>query len=96
LPTKIVVLGAGGMLGHKMFQRLRAAFPGTTGIIRAQTDAPPFHRIGLFHGGGVLTGIDALDFEKLASTLLEIRPDFIVNCIGIIKQRPWPRPGTGG
>ncbi len=33
---KIVVLGANGMLGHKMFQTLHAQFPKTLGTLRSE------------------------------------------------------------
>jgi dTDP-4-dehydrorhamnose reductase len=77
---KVVVLGAGGMLGHKMFQHLHSVFPGTVGITRGGP-------VSCGYPGAILTGVDADDFEDLASTLRLIRPDFLVNCIGIIKQR---------
>ncbi len=83
----IAVLGAAGMLGHKMFQRLRTAFPGTVAVMRKQAACPPFHRINLLQGDDVQSGLDAMDFKALGSWLSEIRPQFIVNCIGIIKQR---------
>ncbi len=81
MPHEVVVLGAGGMLGHKMFQRLQESFPGTIGMARNSS------AVGLIPGEWI-TGIDAADFAGLAATLRRIRPAFVVNCIGIIKQRP--------
>ncbi len=80
MSPKIAVLGAGGMLGHKMFQQLRSAFPATIGITRTG----PISRV---YPGAILTGVDAGDFVTLARILRAIRPDYVVNCIGIIKQR---------
>lgn len=80
MSPKIVVLGAGGMLGHKMFQQLQSAFPATLGITRGGP-------ISCAYPGAILTGVDAGDFEALAGTLRVIRPDYVVNCIGIVKQR---------
>jgi len=80
MPPKIAVLGAGGMLGHKMFQHLRSAFPTTVGITRGG----PISRA---YPSAILTGIDAADFEMLAGILRAMRPDYVVNCIGIVKQR---------
>jgi len=89
LPVKITVLGASGMLGHKMVQRLRSVFPSTTtAIMRRTKTAPPFCRIDLFHGSDVCDGVDCMDADLLHRTLTGIQPDFIVNCVGIIKQRP--------
>jgi dTDP-4-dehydrorhamnose reductase len=86
MPTLVVVLGATGMLGHKMFQRLRAAFPGTIASTR-RANCPPFNRIDILQGGDVQNGTDVMDFDALGGWLSEIRPRYIVNCIGIIKQR---------
>jgi len=86
MPIKIVVLGATGMLGHKIFQRLRVDFPGTLAIMRKRPDSPPFNDVELLQGGDVLTGADVMDFEVHAA-LSEIRPGYLINCIGVIKQR---------
>jgi dTDP-4-dehydrorhamnose reductase len=88
LPVKVTVLGASGMLGHKMFQRLRSIFPSTTAIMRRTKTSPPFCHIGFFHGSDVSDGVDCMDTNVLHHTLAGIQPDFIVNCVGIIKQRP--------
>jgi dTDP-4-dehydrorhamnose reductase len=81
MPPKIVVLGASGMLGHKMSQILRAAYPDTIGFARRP-------RPGLLAAKDMITGIDAREFDAMASMLRSIRPDYLVNCIGVIKQRP--------
>jgi dTDP-4-dehydrorhamnose reductase len=39
-------------------------------------------------GGEWIGGVDASDFDSLAETLRAIRPDYLINCIGLIKQRP--------
>lgn len=87
MQTRVVVIGAGGMLGHKMFQRLRDSFPDTFATMRESPDRPPFDRIDLLHGSNVFGGIDVLDFESLSSVLRRICPSDLVNCVGIIKQR---------
>ncbi len=89
MSTRIVVLGVAGMLGHKMFQRLRAEFPGSVlGIMREQAVAPPLNRVDLLQGSDVVSGVDVLDFLRLRELLEDLRPRYIVNCVGIIKQRP--------
>ena len=81
MQPKLVVLGSAGMLGHKVFQRLQHEFSSTTGLQRAATSR-------LAPCGNITTGIDAADFDCLAEHLKQIRPDYIINCVGIIKQRP--------
>lgn len=84
MPLKVAVLGAGGMLGHKMLQHLRPVYPGTVGILRGSC-VPPWL------AGEVRTGVDAGRFEDLAAVLRGLRPDYMVNCMGIVKQRPEAR-----
>lgn len=88
LPIKVTVLGASGMLGHKMFQRLRNVFPSTTAIMRRKKSSFPFCHIDLLQGSDVCDGVDCADTTLLHHTIAGMRPDFIVNCVGVIKQRP--------
>lgn len=85
--ANIVVLGGAGMLGHKMFQILRAHFNGVFATVREDLSQPPFHRIGLLQGADVVEGVDVSRFEALESVLQAFRPAYIVNCVGVIKQR---------
>lgn len=81
MPPKIAVLGAAGMLGHKMYQQLYRAFPGAIGIVRRLPDRWPL-------SGEIVSGVDAAEWDRFSATLRRVRPHFTVNCIGIIKQRP--------
>ena len=85
--ARIVVVGAAGMLGHKLFQRLAEQFPETYCTIREDPKAEPFCRVPLLHSPKVVQGVDVTDFDALRRTLRELRPDYVVNCVGIIKQR---------
>ncbi len=84
---KILVLGANGMLGHKMFQTLRERFPETYGTIRGCTADEPLNRIDLFQRGHIIEEMDASDFPSLEAFLRMRQPEFVINCIGIVKQR---------
>jgi dTDP-4-dehydrorhamnose reductase len=88
LTPRILVLGAGGMLGHKMFQRLRRDFPETYGTLHGPVDVPPFDAVSLFHDGRVFDRVDVLHAERLQDLLGRLQPAVIVNCVGVIKQRP--------
>lgn len=83
----ILVLGGAGMLGHKMTQTLRRRFADTACTIRGSLSDPFYGRIELFGQDPVVENVDAMDWPALERMLRERRPDVIVNCIGIIKQR---------
>jgi dTDP-4-dehydrorhamnose reductase len=82
-----MVLGGAGMLGHKMFQVLREHFVGTFCTVREDIRKPPFDRVGLLQGDDVIPGVDVTDFPALEAILSGFRPEYLVNCVGVIKQR---------
>jgi dTDP-4-dehydrorhamnose reductase len=76
------------MLGHKLFQHLRRSHPSTACTIQGEVRGTKLEQMDLFHGPNVIEGIDAMRFESVERVLDERRPDVVVNCIGVIKQRP--------
>jgi dTDP-4-dehydrorhamnose reductase len=84
---RTLILGGTGQLGHKLFQQLLKRFPETMCTMRGSSKDSPYCRVPLFQAGRVIEDIDVLDGGKLERLLLQLRPDFIVNCIGVIKQR---------
>ena len=85
--AKVMVLGGAGMLGHKMFQVLRERIAGTLCTVREDIRKPPFDRVELLQGNDVIAGVDVTDFPALGAGLSAFRPQFLVNCVGVIKQR---------
>jgi dTDP-4-dehydrorhamnose reductase len=85
---RILVLGGTGMLGHKMFQRLRKRFPETYCTIRGSLDDYPIRNIDIFHSGHVLEHCDFTDLTELERFLADRRHGVVVNCVGMIKHRP--------
>jgi dTDP-4-dehydrorhamnose reductase len=76
------------MLGHKMFQILRERFPETYGTIRGSLNDAEMKPVELFRQGQIIEGIDVTDFPRLNTLLRQRRPEVVVNCVGIVKQRP--------
>lgn len=87
LKMRILVLGATGMLGHKVFQTLRGRFPGVIATMQGSLTDSAISKIGLFQGAQVIEHFDATDWCALNTRLQEIKPDVTVNCTGVIKQR---------
>jgi dTDP-4-dehydrorhamnose reductase len=85
---KIIVLGGAGMLGHKMFQVLRQRFAETYCTILGSINDELHKKITLFQQGQVIEHLDAMNFHQVKNILSQLRPDYVINCIGIIKQRP--------
>jgi dTDP-4-dehydrorhamnose reductase len=84
----ILILGGAGMLGHKLFQRLRNSHPDTCCTIRGLVHQGPLKNVAMFHRGNVIENCDVADWPALQRLLSRIKPAFVINCVGVIKQRP--------
>jgi len=82
--TRILVLGASGMLGHKLFQRASGEFE-TFGTVRRWN--PAWGSLAILDRAR-LRVVDASNFAAVEQVIDSVQPDWIVNCIGIVKQRP--------
>jgi dTDP-4-dehydrorhamnose reductase len=85
--SSILVLGAEGMLGHKMFQTLSSRFPDTKCTIFGSLEDPFYRSIPLFTSQNTFEKINVMESAALKKFLEKERPDFLINCIGIVKQR---------
>lgn len=82
--TRVLVLGGSGMLGHAVF-RVLAAAPEVEAFATLRSDAPRrFFDAAL--QDRLVSGIDALDTDALAACLARVRPELVVNCVGLVKQ----------
>lgn len=82
---KILVLGATGMLGNTLLRNLSTR-------PELSVHATTRSSIGLerWFSGDLLErihpGVDADNFDSILRVLGEVRPDVLINCIGVIKQ----------
>lgn len=83
--NRIVVLGAGGMLGNAMLRVLSESLTNeVVGVVRNTHSAA---KIAPIFGGRIITHFNADDFDSIVHLVETERPAIIVNCIGLIKQR---------
>jgi dTDP-4-dehydrorhamnose reductase len=88
--TRVLVLGASGMLGHKFFQRASKAFD-VTGTVR-RWDAS-WDGLEILDRSRIAE-VEATDFDEVRRVVTDTDPEWIVNCIGIVKQREEARDET--
>lgn len=83
---RILVLGANGMLGHKVFQTLSEFGYDAAGTVRRELESGS---VGTFlrRYGAVFENVDAKDVGSVTSSLVLFRPQVVINAIGVIKQR---------
>jgi dTDP-4-dehydrorhamnose reductase len=80
---KILVLGAYGMLGHKLFTRLDKDFEiyGTCRELKANESWS-----WMFPAKKMFPWVRAEEPGTVLTPIRKVRPDVVVNCIGIVKQ----------
>lgn len=83
-PTKVLVLGATGMLGNAML-RVFAASPGFA-VAGSARSAGGVRQLPEGVRGLVTTGVDVENPDALARLLGLVRPQVVINCIGLVKQ----------
>ncbi len=84
--TRILILGASGLIGHKLFEKLTERFGDVYGVLHR--DSSVFAECDLFDSEKVIDNVDVRDFEKLIGMLHVVNPDIVLNCVGITRRRP--------
>jgi dTDP-4-dehydrorhamnose reductase len=81
---KILVLGITGMLGSAVFKTFSddPAYE-VWGTLRSSVGGRNFPEASRER---LLTGVDVLDQDALVAAFAQVRPDVVINCVGLIKQ----------
>lgn len=80
---RILILGAAGMLGHKLCQIYRQDYDV---YYTARADFQIYQKYGIFEKDKMTKDVDVLNFDKLICVFDQVKPEIVINCIGIIKQ----------
>jgi dTDP-4-dehydrorhamnose reductase len=78
----LLILGGGGMLGHKLWQSALARFE-TKATVRS---GARFFTDRGFPAETILEHVDVNDNDALLRAFAAARPDVVVNCVGVVKQ----------
>ena len=80
---KVLILGGSGMLGHKLWQTCAARFDT---YVTFRREAAAYTQLGFFDPSRSLHGVSAENSETVTRAVHTVRPDVVINCIGIVKQ----------
>jgi dTDP-4-dehydrorhamnose reductase len=80
---RAIILGASGMLGHKLIQHLRASFD-VAGAI--QTAGPDSKLKKTLADTKLYCNVQAEHLQSIADAIDDWRASIVLNCIGVIKQ----------
>lgn len=85
MKQKILILGASGMIGHKLFVELsKESNLDVYATCRSGEKIAGFFDPGLM--SKVILDVEANDFQTVTDQLEKIKPDVVINCIGITKK----------
>ncbi|HEU4636653.1 MAG TPA: SDR family oxidoreductase, partial [Edaphobacter sp.] len=81
---RALVLGASGMLGNAVFRVFAASDEmDVVGTVRSRAAAT---RLPSVSSTRLVSGVDVGDADGLARVFAEVRPDVVINCVGLVKQ----------
>lgn len=82
--TRILILGATGMLGHTLFQSLDK--DKSLQVFGTARQKIAKSRFPAALAKNLLIGVDANQPKTIANAIKNVRPDVVINCVGLIKQ----------
>ncbi|MEO7673178.1 MAG: SDR family oxidoreductase [Pyrinomonadaceae bacterium] len=82
---RILIFGGNGMLGHKLLQVLREDVEVWTTLRGSFADVEAFD---LFEKPRCVAGVDVENVKCIRRAIVDVRPDVVINAVGIVKQRP--------
>jgi dTDP-4-dehydrorhamnose reductase len=80
---KVLILGGSGMLGHKLWQLFGSHF---NTYVTLRRDFGAYQIYNLFDPNHSLDQVSAENFASVVRAIDAVRPEVVVNCIGIVKQ----------
>ena len=81
---RLLILGGSGMLGHQLWRSLHTRHDIWVTLRRPAADFAPYH---LFDEAKSIQVDDITDDATLGQALAQAKPDAVINCVGLIKQR---------
>ena len=80
---RVLILGGNGLLGHKVWQVFQRRFDAWATVRGGDED---YKRYGLCDPRRLLGGVNAFEIDSVTEALNKVRPDVVVNCIGIVPR----------
>ncbi len=84
MSKRIVILGGDGMLGHQLLQHFDQRYKVWATL---RNNFNTYQAYEIFNHENSLYEIEASNYDQLEKVFNKIRPEVVINCIGIVKQR---------
>lgn len=82
---RVLILGVTGMLGSALFRQLDEF--DVYGTCRSFSKSAFFQKLVADRAGKIISNVDVLSDQSLEQVLDKVRPNVVINCVGIIKQK---------
>ncbi len=82
---RVLIFGAGGMLGHKLYQQLNTDLE-VFATVTSGFDS--ISRFKFFEKNSMVENIDVRNVESVRFAIERTKPDVVINAVGVVKQRP--------
>lgn len=82
---RVLIIGGSGMLGHKLWLTFQKRFD-TFVTLRGPFEK--YQPLNLFEPNRTVDNVDVENSDRLLTVFNKIKPNVVVNCVGIIKQLP--------
>lgn len=83
MSKKILILGANGMLGGSLHRYFTNTSNAVVGTVRSDAVAKQLASMGF---NNVIENMEVTNYQLLEDKISELQPDYVFNCIGLIKQ----------
>lgn len=83
MSKKILILGVNGMLGGSLHRYFSNTENSVVGTVRSKTALKQIADMGF---SNIIKDIEVTNYQLLEDTISELKPDYVFNCIGLIKQ----------
>lgn len=83
---KILVMGVTGMLGNAMFRVL--SYDKSLAVYGSARSSGARHHFVEELANKIIAGVDVENHDSLVRVFATVRPDVVVNCVGLVKQLP--------
>lgn len=81
----MLILGGTGMLGHKLYQTTKNPIDAW---VTVRGEAKSLAKFSFFCPDRVIGGVEATNLDSVRKAIEIVKPDVLVNCVGIVKQQP--------
>jgi dTDP-4-dehydrorhamnose reductase len=86
--VRLLIIGGDGMLGHQLWKHFRCLSEQFDTRVTLRRDFQDYQHYNLFDPKFSYAGVDVRNFDRLIEVFADFKPNVVINCVGIVKQRP--------